>query len=92
MLALRSAARVDTATPAAQVLTPIQLRLLRWKSKRVPLSDAPSAYEAMLAVAGLGGHLKRNGDPGWQTIGRGMDDLLLMEAGWAAREALEAEM
>lgn len=92
MLALRSAARLDSATPAAQVLTPIQLRLLRWKSKRVPLSDAPSAYEAMLAVAGLGGHLKRNGDPGWQTIGRGMDDLLLMEAGWAAREALEAEM
>lgn len=92
LLALRSVARFDSSTPAAQVLTPIQLRLLRWKSKRVPLSDTPTAYEAMLAVAGLGGHLKRNGEPGWQTIGRGMDDLLLMEAGWAARDALDGEM
>lgn len=92
LLALRSVARLDATAPAAQVLTPIQLRLLRWKSKRVPLSDTPTAYEAMLAVAGLGGHLKRNGEPGWQTIGRGMDDLLLMEAGWAARDALVGEM
>ena len=43
-------------------------------------------FDAMLAVAALGGHLKRNGDPGWLVLGRGMHDLLVMELGWRARE------
>ena len=40
----------------------------------------------MLAIAGLGGHLPRNGDPGWLVLGRGIHDLLLRELGWRARE------
>jgi hypothetical protein len=39
----------------------------------------------MMAIAGLGGHLKSNGDPGWLVLGRGMHDLLLLELGWRAR-------
>ena len=88
LLALRSLARAEAKAPASTVLTPLQLKLLRWKSKRVPVAANPTAYEAMLAVAGLGGHLKRNGDPGWQTLGRGYHDLLLLEAGWAARDEM----
>jgi hypothetical protein len=88
LLLVRSVARAEVARPAATVLTPIQLRLLRMKSKRVRLPEHPTAAEAMLAVAGLGGHLKRNGAPGWQTLGRGLEALLLMEAGWAARDAI----
>ena len=38
--------------------------------------------DAMLAVAKLGGHLKRNGDPGWITLGRGYERLLTLEEGW----------
>ena len=87
-LKARSCRVSAVARPAATVLTPIQLRLLRMKSKRVPLPEHPTAAEAMLAVAGLGGHLKRNGAPGWQTLGRGLEALLLMEAGWAARDAI----
>ena len=45
--------------------------------------------EAMLAIAGLGGHLPRNGDPGWIVLGRGMHDLLVLELGWRARERAE---
>jgi len=45
--------------------------------------------DAMLAVAGLGGHLRRNGDPGWLVLGRGMHDLLLLELGWRACEQAE---
>jgi hypothetical protein len=37
----------------------------------------------MLAVAALGGHLKNNGEPGWIVLGRGMEDLLLLEHGAA---------
>jgi hypothetical protein len=36
----------------------------------------------MLAIAKLGGHLKRNGDPGWITLGRGYERLLILEEGW----------
>jgi hypothetical protein len=46
----------------------------------------PLIRDAMLAVAGLGGHLLSNGDPGWLVLGRGMHDLLLLELGWRARE------
>jgi len=31
----------------------------------------PTAREATLALAGMGAHLKHNGEPGWLTIGRG---------------------
>jgi hypothetical protein len=47
----------------------------------------PTVREAMMAIAGLGGHLKSNGDPGWLVLGRGMHDLLLLELGWRARES-----
>ena len=49
---------------------------------------AQTAEEATYAVARLGGHLRRNGAPGWQTLGRGFEALLLMQAGWRAAIAL----
>jgi hypothetical protein len=36
----------------------------------------------------LGGHLKSNGPPGWQTLGRGYIDLLLLEAGFRIAVAM----
>jgi hypothetical protein len=50
-----------------------------------PLPRKPTARDALLAVATLGGHLKSNGDPGWLVLGRGLHDLLLLEMGWRAR-------
>jgi hypothetical protein len=41
----------------------------------------------MLAIAGRGGHIKANGEPGWQVLGRGYHDLLLLELGWVAAQA-----
>ena len=36
----------------------------------------------MLGIAGLGGHIKNNGDPGWIVLGRGLDKLLAFEEGY----------
>ena len=69
-------------------LTASQLDVLQAVAKR-PIPKRPTVPEAMLAVAGLGGHLPRNGDPGWLVRGRGMHDLLLLELGWRARRAGE---
>ena len=44
----------------------------------------PTVEQALLAVAALGGHLKRNGPPGWKVLLRGMTRLLDYEAGWRA--------
>lgn len=88
LLLLRHLARAPKRAPASDALTAKQLEVLRAVAKR-PLPKKPSARDAMLAVAALGGHLKSNGDPGWLVLGRGMHDLLLLELGWRAREDAE---
>jgi hypothetical protein len=82
LLLLRSLARHPTETQATEVLTPLQLRILQ-RHERTQLTPAATVAEAMLAVAALGGHIKNNGPPGWQVLGRGFEDLLLMERGAA---------
>jgi len=84
LLLLRHLARHSPERSATATLTAVQLDVLRAVSKR-PMPANPTVQEAMLAVAGLGGHLPRNGDPGWLVLGRGMHDLLLLELGWRAR-------
>ena len=88
LLLLRHLARSKRPGPATNALTPKQLEVLRAVAKK-PLRAKPTARDAMLAVAALGGHIKNNGDPGWLVMGRGMHDLLLLEVGWRAREDAE---
>lgn len=84
LLWLRSRARTHPDSPATDVISPVQLEVLRAMSTR-KLSAEPTAEEALLAVAALGGHMKRNGPPGWKVLHRGMVLLLAYEAGWLAR-------
>jgi len=85
LLALRYLAQHCPDIPASDVLSKLQLRVLSAyeHTKTMPLV---TARDAMLAVARLGGHIKNNGDPGWQVLGRGFEDLLTLEQG--ARLAL----
>lgn len=83
ILWLRSRARQQPDAPATDVISPQQLRILRAIGSR-PLPDKPTARDALWAVAGLGGHLKRNGEPGWLVLYRGMQTLLTYEAGFEA--------
>jgi hypothetical protein len=93
LLVLRSTARLDPDAPATHALTAEQVRVLKtlstMKEPGVPKIDMPSnatAQDALMAVARLGGHIKNNGPPGWQVLGRGYDSLLLLQHGWRARE------
>jgi len=83
LLLLRSLARDHADAPATEALTPTQIQVLAATSHR-KLSSDPTVREALLAVAGLGGHIKNNGEPGWAVIGRGFEELLLLERGWNA--------
>jgi hypothetical protein len=82
LLALRQLSRDDAHLPADRVLSPLKLTLLR-RHPDVRLRANATIREAMLAVAALGGHIKNNGEPGWLVLGRGYEDLLLLERGAA---------
>ena len=79
LLRMRALSRQEQ--PASKVLNHTQLKVLRASSKK-ELPAHLSVRDAMLAIAKLGGHLKRNGDPGWITLGRGYERLLTLEQGW----------
>jgi IS4 transposase len=83
LLRLRVLARDAAETPADQILTPTQLAILRtFPRARIRLGACPTVRNALLAIAALGGHLARNGEPGWITLHRGYDELLTLERGW----------
>jgi len=87
VLALRSLARSTPTAPATGALSVQQLHLLRTLCQG-NLAAQPTAGQALLAVAALGGHLPRNGPPGWKVLQRGMTLLLAAETGWNAARSV----
>jgi len=63
LLLLRSIARNEGDAPASLVLTRLQLQVLT-AGARKPLPENPTARDAMLAIAALGGHLMRDQSTG----------------------------
>jgi hypothetical protein len=85
LLWMRSRVADEPNAPAADIVTPDELTVLRQMGHR-KLPPKPTAGEVLLAIAGLGGHLKRNGAPGWQVLKRGYQRLLDYSAGWKAAQ------
>lgn len=82
ILALRSESRRASSAPQS-VLTPTQVEVLRALG-RMKLPPEPTNSDVLLAVAALGGHIKYNGPPGWQTLHAGYVDLQKLTLGWEA--------
>lgn len=84
MLLLRTLAAQNPNAPAECVLEPEQIEVLRaFGPEKLP--EHPTVGQALLAVARLGGFIhQRNRKPGWQTLGRGMQELVSLTAGWVA--------
>ncbi len=80
LLALRCLAVEHKHAIAA--LSSTQLMVLRAMAKHVPLPENPTAEQALLSIASLGGHIKRNGPPGWIVLGRGFHDLVRYVEAW----------
>lgn len=80
VLRLRTLAQTDGTGPASTVLSALEIRILR-RLGRTQLPRNPTVEDALLAVAALGGHLKRNGPPGWITLARGYERLLTLAEG-----------
>lgn len=86
LLLLRHVARALPDAPARVALSGRQICVLRAVAGHGTLPRRLTTRDALRAVARLGGHLRQNGEPGWLVLGRGMQTLLGMEAGWAAAE------
>jgi hypothetical protein len=65
---------------ASTLMTKLQIQILRRVSE-MRLPRALGIADALVAVAALGGHLQRNGPPGWITLARGYERLLTLEEG-----------
>ena len=90
MLLARAVARTDPNAAATSAFSKVQLVLLQ---HHLQLPKLPAtAREALLAVARAGGHIKNNGDPGWLTLGRGFEELLLLQAGWHIAQQMAGKM
>lgn len=74
LVALRSYARHVPDAPATRILSDDELTALRTIG-RTRLPASPTAQDALYAIAALGGHLKRNGEPGWIVLARGFEKL-----------------
>ncbi len=81
LLRLRTLADDEQKLPAATVLSSVELQVLHHVAEK-PLPKDPTLRQAMLAIARLGGHLKRNGEPGWLVLGRGYLKLLDLAQGF----------
>ena len=85
LLALRTLARAEPGRSATDFLSQGQLDALRHISHR-PVPKRPTVQDVLWCIAGLGGHIKNNGAPGWQVLQRGMETFLPFAAGWCARQ------
>jgi hypothetical protein len=81
LLAARDLYGADANAPATTVFSERQLKVLRSLARRPVPKDA-TIEQAVYAIAGEGGHLKRNGRPGWQTLGAGLERLWWAELGY----------
>lgn len=82
MLLVRNATREHSDKLAKEWIEPLRLQVLSALSKRYKLTASPTLKDVAYAIAGMGGHLKRNGPPGWLTLRRGLEKLLIYEAAW----------
>ncbi len=87
ILWLRNETREQPTRPAREILTDVQIEVLRAMGRR-KLATNPTAQDAMRAIADMAGHKGSNGDPGWIILQRGMSKLLAYVEAWTA--ALEA--
>jgi transposase len=83
LLLLRSETRTRPHSLATIVLSQTQIAVLKAVSK-LRLPQTLTVQDAMLAIARMGGHIKQNGPPGWQTLNHGLTQLLTLEQGWLA--------
>lgn len=76
LLLLRHLARTAGGEPADKLFDPVELAVIRELAEGAKLGPRPSLEEVYFAIANIGGHIRRNGPPGWKTLADGYEELL----------------
>lgn len=84
LLLLRGLERQRPTAPAATAFSTVELRIMRSQDSTREMPPLRTVADALLYLARMGGHLKHNGPPGWQTLARGYQRLSALRAGWEA--------
>ena len=76
-------AALETPDRPAREVAPVQWVRLVQTARRKPVNENMTIYQFIRALAGLGGHLgrKSDGEPGWITVWRGFEKLMLIVKG-----------
>lgn len=88
ILRLRCLCREIPDQPAEGRVDPVHIEVLRVIVPHARLPTHPTIREVYRAIAMLGGHLQRNGSPGWHVLARGYEDLLKFAIGWRVARQL----
>jgi Transposase DDE domain len=80
LLWMRFAAQHETAVPRSSVVSADELAVLVAQGR---VGEDPTVNDVMRGIAKLGGHLKWNGEPGWEVLWRGFRTLRLLASGFA---------
>ena len=75
LLLLRTVAAQSPNLRWSRVLTPLEFRLLSRVLPKARLGKHATVGQCVAAIAKLGGHLPRNGRPGWQSLQTGWRQL-----------------
>jgi hypothetical protein len=84
MLVLRAFARTQPDASAEVALSPSEIEVLREFQPDAKLPKRPTVALAFIALAMMGGYVKHAVPPGWLTLARGFEKLVLLERGWSA--------
>lgn len=90
LLHVRTLARSESKAPALRVLDQDELDVLRAKARR-PLPAKPNVTDVFFAIAALGGHQKQNGEPGWRTLAKGLEELIALTEGYRLGKASSSQ-
>lgn len=82
LLLLRGLERLDSDAPARRAFSETDLHIMANAPSNRNLQPPRSVADALKHLARLGGHIKNNGPPGWQTLGWGYEKLLTLRLGW----------
>jgi hypothetical protein len=83
LLLLRGWERANSSAPATKVFSHVDLLLMAQAPSNRDLPKPKTVADALAHLARLGGHIRNNGRPGWQTLAWGYEKLLLMKLGWS---------
>ena len=86
LLLLRSLARAAPTEPATRLFSVRELTIMARAPSNQKLPPPTTVADALNHLARLGGHLPRNGPPGWMTLGRGYERLIELLLGWRIAE------